>query len=90
MSIAKYETKGLKSMGNNNGINDLLNALSLIVGIQNLQENREQTEYNDVQSANDNQARFLLQELGKKFDEQNEMLKKILELLEKENKNERK
>lgn len=63
---------------------DLLSALSLMIGMQNLQENREQTAHNDVQSANSQQARFLLQELGKKFDEQNAMLTRILELLERE------
>ena len=73
-------------MNNNEmtSIFDLLSALSLIIGMQNLQENREQTAHNDVQAANSQQARFLLQELGKKFDEQNAMLKRILELLEKE------
>lgn len=64
---------------NNNG--DLLNIVSILIGLQNLQENREQTAHNDVQVANDNQARFLLGEIKKQFDEQNLMLKKILEIL---------
>ena len=67
---------------NNNNYFDVLGFVSLLVGLQNLQENREQTKYNDVHSANDKQARFLLEELGKKFDEQNELLRKILEKLE--------
>lgn len=68
----------------NGNLFDALNLASLIIGIQNLQENREQTAQNDVQQANNRQARFLLQELGKKFDEQNAMLKRILELLERD------
>ncbi|MBR5272384.1 MAG: hypothetical protein IKU25_03195 [Clostridia bacterium] len=68
----------------NNNLFDALNLASLLIGIQNLQENREQTAQNDVQQANNRQARFLLQELGKKFDEQNAMLKRILELLERD------
>lgn len=66
-------------MDNNNG--DLLNIVSILIGLQNLQENREQTAHNDVQIANDNQAKFLLDELKKQFDEQNKMLKEILEIL---------
>ena len=68
----------------NGNLFDALNLASLLIGIQNLQENREQTAQNDVQQANNRQARFLLQELGKKFDEQNAMLKRILELLERD------
>lgn len=68
-------------MNNNNG--DLLNIVSILIGLQNLQENREQTAHNDVQIANDNQAKFLLDELKKQFDEQNKMLKEILQILKK-------
>ena len=68
-------------MDNNNG--DLLNIVSILIGLQNLQENREQTAHNDVQIANDNQAKFLLDELNKKFDEQNKMLNEILQILKK-------
>mgnify|MGYP006895547094 FL=1 len=38
----------------NNG--DWLNILSILLALQNLQENREQTKQNDVQAANDKQA----------------------------------
>lgn len=68
-------------MDNNNG--DLLNIVSILIGLQNLQENREQTAHNDVQIANDNQAKFLLNELKKQFDEQNKMLNEILQILKK-------
>lgn len=68
-------------MDNNNG--DLLNIVSILIGLQNLQENREQTAHNDVQIENDNQAKFLLDELKKQFDEQNKMLNEILQILKK-------
>jgi hypothetical protein len=58
---------------------DLISVLSFAIGIENLQENREQSAHNDVQAANDAQASYLLSELGRKFDEQNEMLQKIME-----------
>lgn len=65
---------------------DLLGVLSLYLGIRNLTENEQQSDAqlkllrdNDVQSANDKQAQYLLEELGRKFDEQNQMLKEILE-----------
>lgn len=66
----------------------LLSVLSILLGVQNLQENRQQSAHNDVSAANDKQAQYLLAALSKKFDEQNEMLKKILSALE-ESKNER-
>lgn len=61
---------------------ELLNALSLIIGLQNLQENREQSEHNDVQKANDEQERHLLEHIHSLFEEQNVMLRRILYLLE--------
>lgn len=66
----------------------MLSVLSILLGVQNLQENRQQSAHNDVSAANDKQAQYLLAALSKKFDEQNEMLKKILSALE-ESKNER-
>ena len=60
----------------------MLNLLSLIVGFQNLQENREQSAHNDIQRANDRQAQYILEELKLEFQKQNETLDKILKLLE--------
>lgn len=60
---------------------NLLNIYSVYLGLLNISENRQQTAQNDVHAANDEQARYLIEELGKKFDEQNEMLKKIVESL---------
>lgn len=67
---------------------DFLGLFSVFLAILNLQENREQSAHNDVAAANDHQAKYLLTELGRKFDEQNDMLKKILSILE-EQENER-
>lgn len=58
--------------------NDPLQLFSIYLGLLNLVENREQSEHNDVASLNDKQARYLLEEIGRKFDEQNELLREIL------------
>lgn len=63
---------------------DAVNVIALLIGLENLFENRTQSAQNDVQAANDAQARYLLEKIGKKFDEQNLMLEKIIELLQKE------
>lgn len=60
---------------------DILQAFSIYLGVLNLIENREQSAHNDVSHANDKQAQYLLTELGRKFDEQNEMLKHIISKL---------
>lgn len=62
---------------------DLLQILSIILGYQNLIENRQQSTHNDVIAANDKQAQFLLEELSNKFDEQNALLERILKAVEK-------
>lgn len=68
---------------------DLLGIVSLYLGVRNLTENEQQSaqslkilRQNDVGAANDKQAAYLLAELGRKFDEQNIMLKNILDKLE--------
>lgn len=60
---------------------DALSVLSILLGYENLIENRQQSRQNDVQSANDKQAAYMLAELDRKFEEQNAMLRKILEVL---------
>lgn len=62
---------------------DVVSILSFLLGYENLLENRSQSAANDVGAANDKQAKYLLQELGHKFDEQNAMLKQILEAVKK-------
>lgn len=63
---------------------DIISLLSLLLGYENLIENRQQSKQNDVQAANDRQAAYLLQELSRKFEEQNTMLRQILEVLTRE------
>lgn len=60
---------------------DVVSIMSFLLGYENLMENRQQTAHNDVSAANDKQAQYLLQELGRKFGEQNKVLKQILEVL---------
>lgn len=63
---------------NNPNYSDLLNALSLILAVENLNENRQQSQYNDVHRANDEQAELLLNNINKRFAEQNENIAQIL------------
>ena len=65
-------------MQNNQNFSDLLNALSLVLAMENLSENRQQSQYNDVHTANDKQAEYLLNEINNKFNQQNEILFYIL------------
>lgn len=65
----------------NNSFEQFLSLFSVLLGYENLIENRQQSKQNDVQSANDKQAKYLLEELSKKFDEQNLLLKEIMEEL---------
>ena len=72
---------------NNQNYSDLLNALSLILAVENLKQNEAQSQYNDVHKANDEQAELLLKEINDKFAEQNEILdihtKLLKEILDK-------
>ena len=70
-------------MNNNqdNMFGNWIDIIALIIGLINLQENRQQSAYNDVQSANDKQAEYLLSEINRRFDEQNQMLRKLLEAI---------
>lgn len=65
---------------------DVLTVASFFLGYQNLLENREQSAANDVSAANDKQAQFLLEDLGQKFEEQNAMLREILEVTKRDGK----
>jgi hypothetical protein len=58
---------------------DAISVASFLLGLENLNENRQQSAHNDVQAANQEQAEYLLGELKSKFDEQNKMLTEILE-----------
>lgn len=63
---------------------DIISVLSFLLGYENLLENRQQSTHNDVSAANDKQAQFLIEELGRKFEEQNAMLREILEVVKHE------
>lgn len=67
---------------NENYFMNAVDILALLIGIVNLQENRQQSAYNDIHSANDAQAKVILDEIGKRLDDQDAMLSRILELLE--------
>lgn len=69
---------------------DILSIMSFYLGYRNLLENQQQSKgtdelikKNDVNIANDKQAKFLLEELNRKFEEQNAMLERILKAVEK-------
>ena len=71
-------------------LSDWLGIVSLYLGVRNLTENEQQSNaqlkilrQNDVQSSNDRQAAYLLEELGRKFEEQNKMLQEILKAVKK-------
>ena len=65
---------------NNQNYSDLLNALSLILAVENLKQNEAQSQYNDVHKANDEQAELLLKEINDRFAEQNENIDRILKI----------
>lgn len=67
---------------NNNSFGDLLNLISIMLGYENLMENRQQSADNDVNSANQRQAKQILDDLHLQFDVQNEVLKYQNSLLE--------
>lgn len=73
---------------NNNGFFDIgiFDIISLYIALTNLSENRQQSAHNDVSAANDKQAKLLLDELGRKFEEQNTMLREILEVVKRDSK----
>lgn len=69
-------------------LGDLLGLISLYIGVQNLQENEQQSAQslkllrdNDVQKANNAQAAYILSDINAKFDEQNAMIHKIMQKL---------
>lgn len=61
---------------------NLINIAALLIGLQNLYENEQQTAYNDVHASNQKQAEYLLGEIGKQFESQNKKIDEILERLE--------
>lgn len=75
-------------MNKNAEFGDFLSLFSLYIGFLNLTENEQQNEaqlkmlrQNDVNTANDKQAAYLLAEFSKQMEEQNQKLDEILKLL---------
>ena len=69
----------------NQNYSDLLNALSLILAVENLKQNEAQSQYNDVHKANDEQAELLLEKINKRFAEQDETINEILKICKENN-----
>lgn len=63
-------------------IMNIIDMLSLFLAVENLWENRQQSAANDVTKANQQQAHYLLDEIKRLFQEQNELLTEILGRLE--------
>lgn len=68
-------------MYDNDRFIDLVSVISLIIGMQNLQENREQSAHNDIHAENEAQAQYILTEVKALLEEQNVMLREILSIL---------
>lgn len=66
---------------NNANFMDAVNIVALFIGILNMIQNQEQTAYNDVNAANEREARYLLDKIGKRLDFQDAMLKEILDYI---------
>lgn len=61
---------------------DLISIFSLVLGYENLLENRQQSAQNDVGAANDAQTQFLLKNVYARFEEQDKALAKIQQKLD--------
>ena len=69
----------------NQNYSDLLNALSLILAVENLKQNEAQSQYNDVHRANDEQAELILKEINDRVAEQDETINEILKICKENN-----
>ena len=69
-------------MGYNKEFLDDLTVFSAILGVVNYYENLTQSDKDDIMHALDEQTKSLLQGVNEKLDEQNEMLRKILDKLD--------
>jgi hypothetical protein len=61
---------------------DVISILSLALGYENLLENRQQSAQNDIGAANDAQAKFMLEEINGRFEDQNKVLVEIQQRLQ--------
>lgn len=62
---------------------DIISFISFFIGFENLLENRSQSAQNDVNAANDKQAKVILYEINKRLDKQDAMLEEILKVIKK-------
>lgn len=61
---------------------DMISILSLALGYENLLENRQQSAQNNIGAANDAQAKFMLEEINRRFEDQNKVLAEIQQRLQ--------
>lgn len=66
---------------NNNWNGNLLNIISILLGYENLMENRQQSADNDIERNNQKQAKQILDDLHEQFAYQNRLLEEILKIL---------
>ena len=68
--------------GSNDNFGNWLNLISILLGYENLMENRQQSAENNISKSNQEQAKQILDDLHEKFNEQNDMLEYQNQLLE--------
>lgn len=68
--------------GSNDNFGNWLNLISILLGYENLIENRQQSAENNISKSNQEQAKQILDDLHEKFNEQNDMLEYQNQLLE--------
>lgn len=67
---------------NNDMFGNMLDVLSIMLGYENLMENRQQSANNDVAKHNSEQTKKLLDDLHSQFNKQNKILEYQNKLLE--------
>ncbi len=72
----------MNSNNDNDNISNLLDIISIMLGYENLIENRQQSAENNVNKSNQRQARQILDDLHEQFSKQNAMLEYQNSLLE--------
>lgn len=68
--------------GSNDNFGNLLNLISILLGYENLMENRQQSAENNISKSNQEQAKQILDDLHEQFNKQNKMLEYQNHLLE--------
>ena len=79
-----FEDNDNNFTGPNNGVEvgNAINLLGIMLGYENLMENRLQSRKNNIQEHNQKQAKVILEDLHKQFESQNELLYYQNKLLE--------